>query len=133
FVPCTFSAFSQQAPCTHILDSVINYIQKNYAGFADKVNPATELSYQAHNYKAYDFAQKAQSNADYYFVINYWLQFFKDHHIYINPPADTTNVEKVVVTDKQLTQLNNQPTLAIEGIYYTGDSTYKIAVVKNAR
>ena len=125
--------FSQQVPCSHTLDSVKIYLEKNYAGFADKVNAQTQKAYQAHTKLSYQYAKQAKSAADYYFVIHHWLTFFKDHHLRINPSADPTHTEKVQLDDKQVQQLYQTGADSVEGIYHTRDSVYKVAVIKSKK
>jgi hypothetical protein len=109
FLLCTLVSFSQQTIYPHTLDSVIAYIEKNYAGFSDKVNTQTKKAYQAHTKQAYQLAKQAQSAADYYVVINHWLTFFKDQHLYINSPADTTSTKKARHDDKQVQKSYHKP------------------------
>jgi hypothetical protein len=133
FLSCALVTFSQQAPCSHSLDSVKSYVEKNYAGFTDKVNAQTQKIYQEHTKLSYQYAKRAKSTADQYFVIHHWLTFFKDHHLYINPSDNTTPIEKVQLDDKQVQQLYDAGADSVEGIYYTSDSVYKVAVVKNKK
>ncbi|WP_165759057.1 S41 family peptidase [Niastella yeongjuensis] len=112
------------------LDSVRKYFERNYVGFADKVTPVTKAAYQEHNRQAYAFAKRARSGADCYFVIDYWLGYFKDHHVSIKiPPPDS--VETIKPGDQGLTQVTD--TNAVEGIYYNMDSVYKIGVMKSKK
>src|SRR6478735_2937847 len=121
---------SQQIANTTTLDSVKAYIERNYAGFADKVNAQTQQAYQAHTKQSAEYAKQAASTADQYFAINHYLTFFKDQHLYINPPPDTTHIETIQPDDKKIQQLHHTSKNSIEGIYYTGDSVYKVALVK---
>ncbi len=104
------------------LDSVKSYFERNYVGYADKVTPATQAAYQAYTRQAYALAKRARSNADCYFVIDHWLNYFKDHHVSIRIPPPDTN-ETIRITDQSL----------LEGIYYTADSTYKVGLLKSRK
>lgn len=73
----------QPVNCVSALDSVRNYIERNYVGFADKVTPATEQQYQEHTSKVYARARLGKSRIDCFFVLEYYLDFFKDDHISI--------------------------------------------------
>ncbi len=109
------------------LDSVKSYFERNYVGYADKVTPATKAVYQEHNRQAYAFAKRARSGSDCYFVIGYWLDYFKDQHVSIRiPPPDT--VETIPLGEQWLKQ--KADTNTVEGIYYNVDSTYKIGLIK---
>lgn len=111
------------------LDSVRKYFERNYVGYADKVKPSTQVAYQQHNRQAYALAKRARSGSDCYFVIDYWLGYFKDHHVSIKiPPPDT--VETIELNEQWLTQAD---TNGVEGIYYNADSVYKIGLIKSKK
>jgi hypothetical protein len=129
----TPALLSQQVKETHTLDSVIAYLEKNYAGFADKVNAQTQKTYLAHTKQSYAYAKQAVTAADQYFAISHYLTFFKDQHLYINTPADTAHIEKIQLDKKRVQQLYHTGKNSIEGIYYTGDSVYKVAVIKSKK
>lgn len=133
FLLYTTALMSQQVANTATLDSLKAYIERNYAGFADKVNAQTQQVYAAHTKQSAEYAKRAVSPADHYFAINHYLTFFKDQHLYINPPPDTTHVENIQLDEKKLQQLYHTGKNSIEGIYYTGDSVYKVALVKNKK
>ena len=134
FLSCAPVTFSQQVSYTRSLDSVKAYIEKNYVGFADKVNAQTQKAYQQHTALSYQYAKRAISTADYYFIIRHWLTFFNDRHLQINPAVDTTHiVEKVQLDDKQIQKLYHAGAGSVEGIYYSSDSVYKVAVIKNKK
>jgi hypothetical protein len=80
-----FAGMCQPVNYVTTLDSVKNYIERNYAGFADKVTPATQPVYEEHTRQAYAYAKQAKTWSGGYFALNYWLNFFKDEHIYIRP------------------------------------------------
>jgi hypothetical protein len=130
---CSLVTFSQQVPCSHSLDSVKAYIEKNYVGFADKVNPKTQNAYEAHTKQLYQYAKRAQSTADHYFVIHQFLTFFNDRHLYINLPANTAPIEKIQLDDQQVQKLYHTSAASVAGIYYTRDSVLKVAVIKSKK
>ena len=116
------SGICQPVNGVKVLDSVKSYFERNYVGYADKVTPATRPAYQAYTRQTYALAKRARSHADCYFLIDHWLDYFKDHHVSIRiPPPDT--VETIRSVDQSL----------LEGIYYTADSVYKIGVLKSKK
>jgi hypothetical protein len=133
FLLYTSGLFSQQVTNAHTLDSVKAYLERNYAGFADKVNPQTKQAYLAHTKQSDEYAGKASSDAEYYLAVHHYLTFFKDQHLYINTPADTADIEKIQPDYDKVTQLYNTGKNSIEGIYYTGDSIYKVALIKSKK
>lgn len=76
-----------------VLDSVKSYFERNYVGFTDKVTPATQAAYEEHNRQAYAGAKRARSRGECFAAIEYWLDFFKDEHVYIHFPPDATYLE----------------------------------------
>jgi len=133
FLLYTPALFSQQVTNAHTLDSVKAYLEKNYVGFADKVNAQTQKAYLAHTKQSDAYAKQAVSAADQYFAIGHYLTFFKDQHLYIEIPVDTAHIEKIQPDNKKIQQLYHTGKNSIEGIYYTGDSVYKVAVVKSKK
>jgi hypothetical protein len=125
--------FSQQVTNAHTLDSVKAYMERNYVGFADKVNPQTQQAYLAYIKQSDEYAKKATSVAEYYLAIHHYLTFFKDQHLYINTPADTADIEKIQPDYNKVQQLYYTSKNSIEGIYYTGDSVYKVALIKSKK
>ena len=95
FVCCSLTGICQPVNGVKMLDSVRSYFERNYVGFADKVTPATQAAYQAYTSQAYAYAKQARTKAACFFVINYWLKYFKDGHVYIRYPADTTAVTTI--------------------------------------
>jgi hypothetical protein len=120
----------QPVNCVQTLDSVKNYFEQNYVGFADKVTSATQQQYQEHVNQAYAYAKQGQSRSDCFFVIDYYLDFFRDNHIYIQIPPDTIGVEKIAL-EKLPKEVTNRYDL--KGIYYSRDSVYKIKVISNSK
>lgn len=133
FLLYTPALFSQQAVNNHTLDSVKSYLERNYVGFADKVNKQTQLAYHMHVKQSYAYAKQAVTATDQYFVIRHFISFFKDNHLSIDFLSDTSYKETIELDEKQIQQLYNTKTNSIEGIYYTGDSTYKVALIKSKK
>jgi hypothetical protein len=133
FLLYTSALLSQQTKNVHPLDTLKAYVEKNYVGFADKVNAQTQKAYLAHTKQSYTYAKQAVSAADQYFAISHYLTFFKDNHLYINSPADTAHIEKIQLDNNRVQQLYHTGKNSIEGIYYTGDSVYKVAVIKSKK
>jgi hypothetical protein len=128
---CVQLVQAQTCNCTKIFDSVQLYMTKNYAGFADKTNTGNEQIFLTHTSQMRSLSQTATTTPQCFYVINKWLSFFKDQHVYLNttPNADTISLSKA-----ELSRLQRSNPDSIEGIYYYGtDSIYKVAVVKNKK
>lgn len=133
--------FSQSCNCAVEFQFVKDKIEKNYAGYKDKVNPKNKAAYQKLTQQLLEKASSTSSAPACIYLINQWLDFFKDGHVeigrnrlsrykyVIDQGKLVKSVEKVYVSESELKEL--QGAKGIEGIYWSPDSTYKIAIVKN--
>jgi len=127
--------------CSKEFEFLQTFIEANYAGFTDKVNPANRLSYEKHTSNIMQLSKGITESRYCVGLMNKWLEFFRDGHIQIQlrklPGADQQKVvshmaaqtEMIALSDQQLDQLRNAG--GIEGVYWSQDSVYKIALVKN--
>lgn len=135
------NTFSQECNCAQEFQYVKNKIEKNYAGFRDKVNPKTKIAYQKYSAQVLERSNKITSSPYCVNLINEWIGFFKDGHIEVGRnrlskqkyDADqerlVASVEKQEVGEQDLDRLKKST--GIEGIYWDKDSIYKVAVIKN--
>ncbi|WP_162800062.1 S41 family peptidase [Pedobacter jeongneungensis] len=135
------SSFGQTCNCSQEFNDVKNKIEKNYAGFKDKVNAKTEATYHKRTQVALEQSQSITSPAQCVYLINEWLAFFKDGHIQIGRNRISKEIEEAKLKERiqaiehlnlsneELTNLKN--TKGITGIYWNEDSTSRIAVIKN--
>jgi len=135
------AVFSQECKCAEEFQYVKSKIEKNYAGFRDKVNPKTRTAYQKYSDQVLERSKKITSAPYCINLINEWIAFFKDGHIEVGRnrlskekyDADQNRliagVEKQVVGEEELSRLKKSG--GIEGIYWDKDSVYKVAVIKN--
>ncbi len=140
---CLFATtIYSQSNCTPLntFDSLRTFIKINYAGYQDKVNPSTVAEFERHSTKTRQLIKSTKNNGQYYHIIRNWLKFFKDEHLSMSVNFDTTggklqktisNAEKYPIGKLSLPILEKKPHNEVEGIYYTADSTYKVAVIKN--
>jgi len=135
------NSFGQTCNCSQEFNDVKNKIEKNYAGFKDKVNAKTEATYHKRTQVALEQSQSITSPAQCVYLINEWLAFFKDGHIQIGRNRISKEIEEAKLKERiqaiehlnlsneELTNLKN--TKGITGIYWNEDSTSRIAVIKN--
>lgn len=93
FAGSSLTGLCQPVNGVKMLDSVRNYFERNYVGFADKVTPATQADYQAYTSQAYAGAERARTKGECFAVIEEWLRFFQDQHVYIRFPPEPTYIE----------------------------------------
>lgn len=137
----SFNSFGQSCNCSQEFNYVKDKIEKNYAGFKDKVNSKTEATYQKRTQVALEQSRSIRTAADCIYLINDWLTFFKDGHIQVGRNRISKEIEKaklkeriqaierISLSNDELTNLKN--TKGITGIYWNEDSTCQIAVIRN--
>ena len=142
FLTVTTSAQAQTCNCLKELDSVTAYIQRNYAGFEDKLK-GRSLAYRQHTNRYRNMARNMQQEVACVSLIDNWLGFFKDHHMYLIYTADTATAKlqqyrqlkgSVTIADstlKRVSAITNSN--SIEGIYHNRDTGYRIAVIKSKK
>lgn len=136
-----FSAHSQQnCDREKSFDSLHAFLKENYAGYDDKVNNANRKEFEAYTLLQKQAIKKTKTDAEYFLVLRNWAKYFKDEHLSISIPFDTANgkltkkiaaTEVVPVSRIPSKKLENADESAIEGIYYTADSNYRVAVIKS--
>ena len=138
---CSVNVSAQTCNCAQEFQYVKDKIEKNYAGFRDKVNPKTKAAYQQSSIELLAKAKEVTSSPYCIYLINEWIGFFKDGHIEIgrNRLSDykfvkdqeklVQDVKKSALDEDDLARLKNSKD--ISGIYWSKDSTYKVAVTAN--
>ncbi|MCX2478250.1 S41 family peptidase [Pedobacter sp. MC2016-15] len=135
------ASFAQVCDCQKEFADVKDKIERNYAGFKDKVNDQTLAGYQKHTETALEKSKPITKPAYCVSLISDWLKFFRDGHIQIGRNRISAETEKlwlkrrtgelehINVSDKELSALRGSK--AVAGIYFDEDSTSRIAILKN--
>jgi Peptidase family S41 len=125
----------QPCSCKDELFFVKEYIETNYAGFSDKVTLQNKEEYDAFTEDMLEMASQVENRKYCHFTIQLWLRFFQDDHIQFvstQRKADKEDAyESISLTPQQIDELKSRPLEDIEGIYWSGDKTYKVALVEN--
>ena len=138
-----FSPFivNAQCNCEEEFSTVKNHIELNYAGFKDKVTISNIKQYKDFTAQKEQVAAKAKNKSQCYFIINQWMSYFNDNHLYsvlnsnsiekIDPKKLQTDfpIEKLSVSDKALEKLEKAQGIA--GIYSKKNEGFSIALVKD--
>jgi len=130
-------AIGQTCNCTNEFLYIKDQITHNYAGFKDKVNGSTNKAYAAYTQRILKATTGVTTPHHCALLINDWLNFFKDRHIQFGENALSAaalqkivaETESVTLTQQQLTRLKQSK--GIDGIYWSSDSVYRIAIVKS--
>jgi len=137
----SFHAFSQSCNCSQEFNDVKSRIEKNYAGFKDKVSAKNEAVYKKHTQVALETSRSITTPAKCVYLINDWLTFFKDGHLLIGRNRVSKAIEqakfqermqaieRISLSDQQLRGLKNAK--GVKGIYWSEDSSSRIAVISS--
>jgi len=129
-----------QCNCKEEFLKIKNHLESNYAGYKDKVTPKNIKQYEDFTAQKEQLAARAQNKAQCYFIINQWMSYFNDDHVYsglneeaigkIDPKKLQSDfpVEKFAVSDALIKKLENAK--GIEGIYTKKGEGFSIAVLK---
>jgi hypothetical protein len=130
-----------QCNCQEEISKIKNHLESNYAGFKDKVYTSNINKYKDFTADKEQVAAKAKNKKECYFVINQWMSYFNDNHLYtglnkeaiekIQPQKLQTDfpIEKLAVSEALIKKLESAK--GIEGIYTKKGEGFSIAVLKN--
>ena len=135
--------FLMQAKCNcqEEFSKIKNHLESNYAGFKDKVKTSNINKYKDFTADKEHVAAQAKNKMQCYFVINQWMSYFNDNHLYtglkteaiekIQPQKLQTDfpIEKLAVSEALIKKLERAK--GIEGIYTKKGEGFSIAVLKN--
>ncbi|WP_194778325.1 S41 family peptidase [Pararhodonellum marinum] len=138
-ISCQSNQENRTCTCEDDLTFSISFMSENYAGFSDKVHNENKRSYEFHNSEALKKAKKARNTSECMLVMRQWIDFFKDGHVQIHaiidPPAQEDSLsKKQLKVGRERIDLPSKldfDTNSIEGLYFTADSSYQVAIVAN--
>jgi hypothetical protein len=127
--------------CQEEFSKIKNHLESNYAGFKDKVTQKNIKKYKDFTADKEQVVTKAKNKSQCYFIINQWMSYFNDNHLYtglnaeaiekIQPQKLQTDfpIEKLTVSEALIKKLESAK--GIEGIYTKKGEGFSIAVLKN--
>jgi hypothetical protein len=130
-----------QCDCNQEFTKIKNHIEQNYSGFKDKVSVSNISKYKEFTAQKEQVASQAENKSQCYFIINQWMSYFNDHHLYSSMNAESIEkiepkklqtdfpIEKLAVSEALIKKLENVK--GIEGIYTKKGEGFSIAVLKN--
>ncbi len=113
---------------------VKGFVETNYAGFSDKVTDLNKQNYSELSENLLQQTKSASTLNHCYFVIQSFLNYFKDGHLRLiyNPKSiNKLDIENLLLGTETVSELKGKPLTDIEGIYTTPSKSYEIALVKN--
>ena len=135
-----FASHAQSCDCTKAFQEAKLVIERNYAGFSDKVNISNKAAYNSLTSRIEKEILDVKEASYCAYFIQKWFAFFKDGHIQLtwdrSHPLSVEQQKRLekeyvgsLLSEKKIEELKNSKT--IEGIYWNADSLYQIAIVKN--
>jgi len=146
----------RQAPgCVTQIEWAAEFASRNYAGYQDKVTPATRPAYQALLDSLREQATNIPNDAQCDPLLRRWVAFFRDRHLGFSrrsaapvvgtpptaaePPNDVrarfANWERRAIDEAQVRSPLDQPTNRldpIEGIWQSSDGAYRVAILRDS-
>lgn len=116
--------------CPENFDKLVAKTEENYAGYPDKVTPATEAGY---NRLVRSVREKTRGVTDpkaCFFLLREYIRFFKDKHFILSYDNEkATDHEMIPLTEKSFkAELLKRKRAGIEGIWVNPDSSLKLAI-----
>lgn len=137
----SYRSLGQTCNCNLEFTYIKDKIEKNYAGFNDKVNSKTKLAYDRYTNLAFEQSKLVTKSAYCIYLISDWLKFFRDGHIQIGRNR-ISKEEEGVWLQKRIQKIDHinlskehlaalKTGKGITGIYWDADSASTIAIIEN--
>jgi hypothetical protein len=132
-----FTAQAQECNCNKELEYIQQFMEHNYVGFKDKVNPHTRASYLKTKADLLKLSKSPVATKECLLLVSKYLDWFGDNHIQVRAAFDALKTDTGFALRSPVTPISSSrlATLSslkgIEGIYISQfDSSYRIAVIK---
>lgn len=125
-------SFAQDCACEESLDAVISGLEENYSLFKYKVNDSNREVYHAYKEVIRQQAMIVDDFEDCKYILNNYLKFFRDGHVWLNFPERGEKVyEQISVGEEMFKNMylesEKQPE-DILGIWESG--SYRVAIIE---
>jgi hypothetical protein len=129
---------AQTCECEKEFLYIKNMVEHNFAGYPDAVKTLSKTAYDKKTGELIQFTRGKFSSDNCILIIDKYLDLFKSHHLGLSPHVDPYKIDTDFVNHRPLFDIKNDKLLELsqskswEGIYFfTHDSSYKIAVMKD--
>jgi hypothetical protein len=129
----SFAVAQQKCDCEKEFSFIKGFIEKNYAGFSDKVTPSTQARYVSFSDSILKSSRTATATNYCYYTIQNWLNYFRDGHIQVMRKPKTVfsdSSEMISLSADEISALKGKPVNDIEGIYTSISKQYELAFVR---
>ena len=129
------STMAQDCSCPDSFESTVETYEKNYSLFMYKVKDDNRSLYNAHTDLMREKASKTTNLIECEKVLEQWLDFFRDGHVYISISAkEEQNVEKSPITEEEFKrdfEKKNYQKNPVLGIWQSRD--YTVAIIPSTK
>jgi hypothetical protein len=139
----------KQSQCSLNFDEIYQKTEDNYAGWSEKVTPRNKKKFDALTAETQKKAAKLEEAEACYHVINHWLAFFEDGHLFINilsPFVKPESPKDIIKRASKVANVSFNSEKAFEkyldksedksdvvGIWETDDKNYRVGIVASRR
>ncbi len=152
FIVCmclaTLSKAQSECNCQKNFTEIYQKVTDNYAAFDMKVNLKTKPVYDELTKKVREKAKGVTDPKACLGILNEWLEFFKDGHLFINTMTSIDNSEPISVITERAGKVGMQKFVSepefqaylnekeatlddIEGIWESDDKGYRVGIVRD--
>ncbi len=141
----SLSYAQEMSPCQRNFDDTYKKLERNYAGWNDKVTEKNKKKFLELTEQTRVAAAKITEAEQCYFLVNKWLSFFEDGHVFINidnPYAEPETSEDIIKRANKVASesfkneeefkkmLDSNPHKSdIEGIWVSEDGMYTVGIM----
>jgi hypothetical protein len=129
---------AQTCECEKEFLNIRNIIEKNFAGFPDRIKSLSKAAYKKKADQLLELTHNKFASDNCPLIIYQYLQIFRSHHLGFAPTFDVYKIDTSFVNQRPRFEINEDRLAKLrqsktwEGIYYfTHDSSYKVAVIKD--
>ena len=142
------SKAQSECNCQKNFNEIYQKVTDNYSAYDMKVNIKTKPAYDELTKKVREKAKGVTDPKACFEILNEWLDFFKDGHLFINTMTSIDNSEPISVITERAAKVGMQKFVSeqefqaylnakgtalddIEGIWESDDKGYKVGIVKD--
>lgn len=129
---------AQSCNCENEFLNITNIVEKNFAGFSDRINTISKTAYKNKVNQLLKLTSNKFSSDNCLLIISQYLKIFKSNHLGFYANFDITKLDTNFINQRPRFKISDgdfdklKTSKSWEGIYYfIHDSSYKIAVVKD--
>ncbi|MFT4733136.1 MAG: hypothetical protein ACI9DJ_000113 [Algoriphagus sp.] len=145
----TYAQQKKQSLCARNFEEVYQKTEDNYAGWNEKITDRKKKKFDALTARTIKKAAKIDKAEACYYVVNDWLAFFEDGHLFINiqsPFVKTESPKEIIKRASKVNKMSfkgeaafkkyldkNPAQSNVVGVWETEDKNYRVGVVADRK